>query len=75
MQQSGHCCEPAARVDFMPMTTDRATGKGSAALRRNAIWPWLVMPLVILALFAVLHNVRSSGAGADQDSSFGSGMP
>jgi hypothetical protein len=57
------------------MTTDRASGLGSTALRRNAIWPWLVMPLAILALFALLHNVRSSGAGTDQDSSFGSGMP
>jgi hypothetical protein len=63
MQQSGHCCEPAAQVDFTPMTTDRAAGPGTPTLRRNAIWPWLVMPLVILALFWVLHNVRSSGAG------------
>ena len=59
----------------MPMTTDRATGKGSAALRRNAIWPWLVMPLVVLALFVVLHNVRRSGDPNDQGSSFGSGIP
>jgi hypothetical protein len=57
------------------MTTDRATAVGQATLRRNAIWPWLIMPLVILALFTVLHNVRRSGAGIDQDSSFGSGIP
>jgi hypothetical protein len=57
------------------MTTDRATAVGQTTLRRNAIWPWLIMPLVILALFAVLHNVRRSGAGNDQDSSFGSGIP
>jgi hypothetical protein len=57
------------------MTTDRATVVGQTALRRNAIWPWLIMPLVILALFAVLHNVRRSGPGIDQDSSFGSGIP
>ena len=41
----------------------------------KSIWPWLIMPLVILALFTVLHNVRRSGAGIDQDSSFGSGIP
>lgn len=44
------------------MTPDRATA-GRTTLRRNAIWPWVVMPLIILALaaflhFAVLHNVR-----------------
>jgi hypothetical protein len=43
--------------------------------RRNAIWPWLVMPLVVLALFVVLHKVRSSGDGSFQGSSFGSGIP
>ena len=43
--------------------------------RRNAIWPWLVMPLVVLALFAVLHNVRRAGPGTDPDSSIGSGIP
>jgi hypothetical protein len=57
------------------MTLDRPSGAMPTALRRNAIWPWLVMPLVILALFAVLHNVRRSGPGLDQDSSFGSGIP
>ncbi|MGC1459517.1 MAG: hypothetical protein WA825_14670 [Steroidobacteraceae bacterium] len=56
------------------MTPDRTT-VGRTTLRRNAIWPWLVMPLVILALFAVLHNVRSSGAPHAQDSSFDSGIP
>jgi len=48
---------------------------GPHALRRNAIWPWLVMPLVVLALFALLHNVRRSGGVNDQDSNFGSGIP
>jgi hypothetical protein len=33
------------------------------------------MPLVVLALFVVLHNVRRSGDGSDQDSSLGSGIP
>jgi hypothetical protein len=57
------------------MTTKPVSALGKTALRRNAIWPWLVMPLVVLALFVVLHNVRRSGAGTDQDSSFGSGIP
>ena len=61
------------------MTPDRATA-GHGPVRRNAIWPWLVMPAVILALaaylhFAVLHNVRPAGASADQDSNFGGGIP
>jgi hypothetical protein len=57
------------------MTIERISALGHAGLRRNAIWPWLVMPVVILALFAVLHNVRSSGGPIDQDSSLGSGIP
>ncbi|HEX3835898.1 MAG TPA: hypothetical protein VHW25_02965 [Steroidobacteraceae bacterium] len=57
------------------MTSDRVYARGHATLRRNAIWPWLVMPAVILALFVVLHNVRRSGGPSDQDSSFGSGIP
>jgi hypothetical protein len=57
------------------MTTDRISGGGPGAVRRSAVWPWLVMPLVILALFAVLHGVRRSGAVNDQDNNFGSAMP
>jgi hypothetical protein len=57
------------------MTTDRVPVRGRKALRRNAIWPWLVMPAVVLALFVVLHNVRRSGGPIDQDSSLGSGIP
>ncbi|HEY6456555.1 MAG TPA: hypothetical protein VIY90_14880 [Steroidobacteraceae bacterium] len=57
------------------MTTERVPALGQGGLRRSAIWPWLVMPVVILALFAVLHNVRRSGGPIDQDSSLGSGIP
>ena len=57
------------------MTTERVSGAGHPVLRRNAIWPWLVMPLLVLALFVVLHNVRRSGDANDQGSSFGSGLP
>jgi hypothetical protein len=57
------------------MTTERVSGLGTTAVRRNAVWPWVVMPLVVLALFVVLHNVRRSGDGNDQDSSLGSGIP
>jgi hypothetical protein len=56
------------------MTIERVSALGHTGPRRNAIWPWLVMPVVILALFAVLHNVRRSGP-IDQDSSLGSGIP
>lgn len=56
------------------MTSDRSTA-GPATPRRNAVWPWLVMPLVILALFTVLHNVRRSGTPGDPDSSFDGGIP
>ena len=48
---------------------------GPHALRRNAIWPWLVMHMIILALFVVLHNVRRSGDGNEQDSISGAGIP
>ena len=37
--------------------------------RRPAIWPWLLMPLVVLILFVILYNVRQPPAdrpaGAD----------
>jgi len=37
--------------------------------RRPAIWPWLLMPLVVLILFVILYNVRqlppNRPAGAD----------
>ncbi|HEY4342457.1 MAG TPA: hypothetical protein VGM97_21150 [Steroidobacteraceae bacterium] len=57
------------------MTTERVSAQGHAGPRRNAIWPWLVMPVVILALFAVLHNVRRSSGPINQDSSLGDGIP
>jgi hypothetical protein len=57
------------------MTTERVSVLGHASPRRNAIWPWLVMPVVILALFAVLHNVRRWSGPINQDSSLGGGIP
>lgn len=57
------------------MTSERLTALGHKNPRRNAIWPWLVMPVVILALFAVLHNVRRSSGPIDQDTSLGGGIP
>jgi hypothetical protein len=30
------------------------------AERRPAVWPWLVMPLVALAMFIALRSVRQS---------------
>jgi hypothetical protein len=57
------------------MSTDLVSSRGPKALRRTAIWPWLVMPLVILALFVVLHDVRPTAGAEEQDSTFGSGSP
>jgi hypothetical protein len=57
------------------MTIERISTLGHTGPRRNAVWPWLVMPAVILALFVVLHNVRRTGGPIDQDSSLGSGIP
>ena len=57
------------------MTTERISALGHAGPRRNAVWPWLVMPAAILAVFLVLHNVRRTGGPVDQESSFGSGIP
>jgi hypothetical protein len=57
------------------MTIERVSAPGHNALRRNAIWPWLVMPMIILALFVVLHNVRRSGGDNEQDSNSGIGIP
>jgi len=57
------------------MTSKQVSSLGPKALRRSAIWPWLVMPLIVLALFVVLHNVRRAGDPNDQGSSFGGGLP
>ena len=57
------------------MTTERISVPGHGSVRRSAIWPWLVMPLVILALFYVLHSVRRSGGGNEVDSISGVGIP
>ncbi|HTY49073.1 MAG TPA: hypothetical protein VMB48_05215 [Steroidobacteraceae bacterium] len=35
----------------------------SPPVRRQALWPWLVMPLAVLALFTLLHTIRQSGNG------------
>ena len=42
----------------------------SQPTRRQALWPWLIMPLAVLALFALLHTVKQSGkagVGLDAD--------
>lgn len=38
----------------------RARGTRSSPERRPAIWPWVLMPLVALALFFLLRMVRHS---------------
>ena len=42
----------------------------SAAERRPAVWPWLLMPLAALALFLVLRSVRH----ATEQGAAGSGV-
>ena len=42
--------------------------------RRPALWPWLVMPLVVLLMFYVLHTVHQHArlAGTTRAASSGS---
>jgi hypothetical protein len=30
----------------------------AASERRSAVWPWLIMPLIVLLLFYALHRVQ-----------------
>jgi hypothetical protein len=32
--------------------------------RRPAVWPWLVMPIVVLLVFCALLKVHKQGSGA-----------
>jgi hypothetical protein len=36
----------------------------AASDRRPAVWPWLVMPLIVLLVFYALHRVQHPRAGA-----------
>jgi fumarate reductase subunit D len=36
----------------------------AASDRRPAVWPWLVMPLIVLLLFYALHRVQHPAAPA-----------
>lgn len=37
-----------------------AAERRTAADRRPAVWPWLLMPLAVLAMFFALRSVRHS---------------
>ncbi|HEY2340768.1 MAG TPA: hypothetical protein VGH75_09575 [Steroidobacteraceae bacterium] len=36
----------------------------AASDRRPAVWPWLVMPLIVLLVFYALHRVQHPAATA-----------
>ena len=40
------------------MSQDSLRAAHSAAERRPAVWPWLLMPLAALAMFLLLRSVR-----------------
>lgn len=55
-----------------PLTSTSA-GTLAASERQPAVWPWLLLPLVALALFFALREVkaeasRRAGPGADRSS-------
>lgn len=41
-------------------STKSPSGPGSRRDRRPAVWPWLVMPLVVLVVFYFLYHLRQS---------------
>ena len=48
------------------MSQDSLRAAHSAAERRPAVWPWLLMPLAALAMFLLLRSVRhATESGAD----------
>jgi hypothetical protein len=65
-RRSGNCRCRRSRVQS-PRMMQNAHATLSPA-RRQPLWPWLVMPLAILALFALLHTIRQSGGGLGPDS-------
>jgi hypothetical protein len=42
------------------MSPESVRAAHSAAERRPAVWPWVLMPLAALAMFLVLRSVRHS---------------
>ncbi len=44
-----------------------AAERRTAADRRPAVWPWLLMPLAVLAMFFALRTVRHSTEGGQLD--------
>lgn len=44
------------------------TGTHKPTERQPAVWPWLLIPLVALALFFVLSKVREESASAPASS-------
>jgi H+/Cl- antiporter ClcA len=45
-----------------PNTSSRLSAAGAvpSAERRQAVWPWLLLPLVALALFFALRSVKQA---------------
>jgi hypothetical protein len=42
------------------MAADGRLGAGGARERRPAIWPWLLMPLIVLLVFCALLRMHHS---------------
>jgi hypothetical protein len=40
-----------------------STASSGAAERRPAVWPWLLLPLVMLALFFALRSIKQPPVG------------
>ena len=48
----------------LPQAVHAAAERRTASDRRPAIWPWLLMPLAVLAMFFALRSVRHSTDGS-----------
>jgi hypothetical protein len=50
------------------MSSEPADTTAATAERRPAVWPWLVVPLLALALFFALSRFKESRLPAQSDS-------
>lgn len=51
----------------MTAESSESTNRPAATERQQAIWPWLLVPLIALALFFTLRSFRNDGVEPPSD--------
>lgn len=55
------------------MATDSQHATPPSTERRQAVWPWLLMPVVVLVVFFILWKIRDGTTVAPPASGIGAG--